>query len=195
MLGGEALDEMKDKIGATQEFRAAVNANPKEPNAHFGLGYLLWTQYQYPEAALEFQAELDNAPDHMQAALYLADADIQMSRMDEARTLLEKLVKTSPDVSLAHLDLGVVYSEMGRTHEALTELQTAVRLAPAEVNAHWRLGRLYGSMGMTTEAKTEFENARTLNKASSEGLLDVMTRVTVKRETKAPVEAETQLGR
>jgi hypothetical protein len=38
MLVGEALDEMKDTIGATQEFRSAVQANPKEPNAHFGLG-------------------------------------------------------------------------------------------------------------------------------------------------------------
>jgi tetratricopeptide (TPR) repeat protein len=62
MLVGEALDEMKDTIGATREFRAAVQANPKEPNAHFGLGYLLWTQMQYQEAIQEFQAELDNTP-------------------------------------------------------------------------------------------------------------------------------------
>ena len=41
MLAGEALDEMKDKAGATQQFRAAVKADPKEPNVHFGLGYLL----------------------------------------------------------------------------------------------------------------------------------------------------------
>lgn len=63
MLVGEALDEMKDTTGATQEFRAAVQANPKEPNAHFGLGYLLWKQMLYHEAAQEFQAELDNTPD------------------------------------------------------------------------------------------------------------------------------------
>jgi tetratricopeptide (TPR) repeat protein len=44
MLVGEALDEMKDTLGATREFRAAVLANPKEPSVHFGLGYLLWTQ-------------------------------------------------------------------------------------------------------------------------------------------------------
>ena len=44
MLAGEALDEMQDHAGATQQFRAAVKANPKEPTVHFGLGYLLWTQ-------------------------------------------------------------------------------------------------------------------------------------------------------
>jgi tetratricopeptide (TPR) repeat protein len=51
MLVGEALDEMKDTIGTTREFRSAVQANPREPNVHFGLGYLLWKQMQYQEAA------------------------------------------------------------------------------------------------------------------------------------------------
>ncbi len=64
MLAGEALDDMKDNEGSTKMFRAAVKANPKEPNVHFGLGYLLWTQKQYPEAATEFQAELANDPAH-----------------------------------------------------------------------------------------------------------------------------------
>ena len=32
MLAGEALDEMNDHAGATQQFRAAVKANPQEPN-------------------------------------------------------------------------------------------------------------------------------------------------------------------
>src|SRR5208282_1427626 len=39
MLAGEALDEMKDKPAAAQQFRAAAKADPKEPNVHFGLGY------------------------------------------------------------------------------------------------------------------------------------------------------------
>ena len=50
MLAGEALDELKDASGAIQQFRAAVKADPREPDVHFGLGYLLWTQRQYPEA-------------------------------------------------------------------------------------------------------------------------------------------------
>src|ERR1700730_6404603 len=66
ILAGEALDEMNDHVGATQQFRAAVKANPNEPNVHFGLGYLLWTQNQYEEAAQEFQAELANVSNHVQ---------------------------------------------------------------------------------------------------------------------------------
>ena len=96
MLAGEALDEMQDHAGATQQFRAAVKANPNEPNVHFGLGYLLWTQSQYEEAAQEFQAELANVPNHVEALAYLADANIKMNHPETARPLIEKAIRLDP---------------------------------------------------------------------------------------------------
>ena len=188
MLVGEALDEMKDSIGAVREFRAAIVANPKEPNVHFGLGYLLWTQGQFPEAAKEFQAEIDNDPRHLQSMLYLADSQMQMNQTDDARPLLEKLVKINPENAMAHLDLGIVYAEQSRKQDALAELQTAIRIAPNNVNAHWRLGRLYRSMGMTAQAKAEFDKASSLNKAEDERLLKVMSTIPSSNHT-SPAEA------
>lgn len=177
MLVGEALDEMKDTVGATREFRAAVEANPKEPNVHFGLGYLLWTQGQTQEAAQQFQAELENDPEHAQAILYLADSYIQMNRMEDARPLLEKLVKMNPKNSMGHLDLGIVYADANRNAEAAREFKTAIELKPDYVNAHYRLGRLYHSMGKTAEAKAEIEKSKSLNDAADERLLKVMSKV------------------
>ena len=177
MLVGEALDGMKDTIGATREFRAAIVANPKEPNVHFGLGYLLWTQSQYPEAAKEFQTELDNNPQHMQAMLYLADANIQTGQLEDAGQLLEKLVKINPTSSMGHRDLGIVHAEDGRNQDALREFKTAIALKPDDVSAHWRLGRVYRSMGKTAEAKVEFDKSKSLNQTADEGLLKVMSRV------------------
>jgi len=175
MLVGEALDEMKDTAGATQEFRAAIQANPKEPNVHFGLGYLLWKQMQYQEAAQEFQAELDNTPDHAQAMLYLADAYIETNRLKDAEPLLEKLVKSNPEIPRAHLDLGIVYAADNRKEDALRELKAAATLKPNDVNVHMRLGRLYRSMGKTAEAKSEFDTASSLTKADYDGVLAAMS--------------------
>jgi len=177
MLMGEALDEMKDTNGAIRELRAAVLVNPKEPNVHFALGYLLWTQGHTAEAAQEFQAELQNIPGHNQATLYLADSYIQMNRFEDARPLLEAVVKTSPTNSMGHLDMGIVYADAGRKEDALGEFKTAIKLKPDDVNAHWRLGRLYRSMGKTAEAKAEFEKSKSLNKTADERLLKVMSRV------------------
>jgi tetratricopeptide (TPR) repeat protein len=177
MLVAEALDEMKDHEGAMREFRAAIQANPKEPNVHFGLGYLLWTKGQYADAAKEFQAELDNDPQHRQAMLYLADAEIQMNRDDDATSLLEKLVKLDPANAMAHRDLGIVYADQERKQDAQAEFLAAINLKPNDVNAHWRLGRLYRSMGKTAEAKAEFDKANSLNKAEDERLLKVMSTI------------------
>ena len=186
MLVGEALDEMKDPEGAIREFRSAVAANPKEPNVHFGLGYLLWTRAQYTEAAPELQAELENDPHHLPAMLYLADTFIQTNRMDEAQPLLEKLVELNSRREMAHRDLGIVYAEKDRKPDALKEFQKALALTPDDVNVHWRLGRLYRSMGEQVKAKAEFAKAGSLNKAADEKLLKVMSMVPAK--SKSPEE-------
>ena len=175
MLMGEALDEMKDHEGAIRQFRSAAKVNPKEPNVHFGLGYLLWTKGQYPEAATEFQAELANNPQHLQAMLYLGDAKMQMNRPEEAQPLLERVVKTDAANGMAHRDLGIILADQGRKDDAIAEFQEAIRINTKDVNAHYRLARLYRSMGRKAEAKVEFDKASSLNKAEDERLLKVMS--------------------
>jgi tetratricopeptide (TPR) repeat protein len=170
MLAGEALDEMKDNAGAVLQFRAAVKANPKEPNAHFGLGYLLWAEKNYPEAAEEFKAEIANDPLHIQSMLYLGDAYIQMNQMQDAKPLLEKVEKMNPAIPLVHLDLGIVYSDADRKEEALRELNIAAKSNPDDVNVHWRLARLYRATGKKDLAKAEFDKASSLNQKADEDL-------------------------
>jgi tetratricopeptide (TPR) repeat protein len=177
MLVGEALDEMKDPEDAIREFRAAVAADPKEPNVHFGLGYLLWTKGQYQEAAEEFQKELKNDPHHLQAMLYLADTQILMNQFDQALPLLEQAGKNEPNSAMQHLDLGIVYVELDRKQDARTEFETTVKLAPKNVKAHYHLAQLYRSMGLSAQAKVEFEKASSLNKAEDERLLKVMSTI------------------
>ena len=176
MLAGEALDEMQDHTGAIQQFRAAVKANPKEPNVHFGLGYLLWTQLQYAEAADEFKAELANVPDHAQALLYLADSNLKMNHPDLALPLLLKVVRLQSNAELAHLDLGIIYADKGQHADALRELQLAAKINPNDVGVHWRLGQLYRAMGRKNEAQAEFEKTKTLNQAAGEPLSTKLNR-------------------
>jgi tetratricopeptide (TPR) repeat protein len=170
MLAGEAMDEMKNSAGATQQFRAAVKADPREPNVHFGLGYLLWGLMQYEEAAQQFQAELANNPDHAQALAYLADSDIRLNHPDAVPPLLEKALKIDPKIALAHLDLGLLDIDAGRKDDALRELKVAERLSPGDQNIHYRLGRFYQSMGRKDEAKAEFDKTRSLQKAADESV-------------------------
>jgi tetratricopeptide (TPR) repeat protein len=170
MLAGEALDEMKDKPGAIAQFRAAVKADPKMPEVHFGLGYLLWSQFQVDEAAKEFQAELENNPNHPQALTYLADSEMRLNHPEPAMVLLEKAIAIDSKIQLAHLDLGTLYIDAGRNDDALRELKIAEQLDPNDQNVHFRLGRFYKSLGRNDEANAEFEKTKSLQKARDESL-------------------------
>ena len=176
MLAGEALDELHDHDGAIQQFRAAVKADPKEPTVHFGLGYLLWTQSKYEEAANEFQAELGNVPDNAEAMAFLADSKMQLNDRDSALPLLEKAVRIDPKAERAHLDLGILYGDAGRREDALREFKAAARLVPGDVNVHWRLARLYQAMGKKDEAKVEFDKTNSLHKAADATVLKQLHR-------------------
>jgi len=162
MLAGETQDELKNTGAAVQEFRDAEKANPREPDVHFGLGYLLWRLKQYEEAAQEFQAELANNPEHGQAMAYLGDTEMILGQPETALPQLEKAIRIDPRNELAHLDLGTLYGNAGRQDEALRELKIAEALNPNDQNVHWRLGRFYQKMGRKDEAKIEFDKTRSL---------------------------------
>ena len=58
MLTGEALDGLGKTPEAITEFEEATKVAPREPNVHFGLGYLYWKSHQYDQAKGEFESEL-----------------------------------------------------------------------------------------------------------------------------------------
>jgi tetratricopeptide (TPR) repeat protein len=170
MLAGEALDEKGDDAGAIEQFRAATRANPNEPNAHFGLGYLLWKQQHFDEAANEFQAELNINPTHSQSRVYLADSLVEINQFEKARPDLEKLSAESNASAMVHRDLGIVYGETGHPEDAMKQLQQAVLLDPSYVSAHWRLAKLYQATGNKTLAKSEFAIVSAMKQQNSRPL-------------------------
>ncbi len=170
MLAGEALDGMKNRAGAIQQFRLAVQANPREPGVHQDLGYLLWEQSQFAEAAAEFQAELTNNPNDAWAMTYLADAEIHANQNESAQLLLEKAGKIDSEIALTHLDLGILYNDSGRRDDGVRELKLAEELDPSNQNVHWRLGHIYQFAGDKDKAKAEFDKLHDLKNAIEENL-------------------------
>ncbi|MGO9796021.1 MAG: tetratricopeptide repeat protein [Terracidiphilus sp.] len=186
MLAGEALDARKDRAGAIQEFRAAIQANPKELGVHLNLGYLLWAQSQFQEAKAEFQAELDNSPNDAQAMTYLGDTEVHLNQPEAAQQLLEKAGEIEPGIALIHLDLGIVYSDSGRRDDAVRELKLADTLEPDNQNVHWRLGHIYEIAGNKDAAKAEFDKLHSLKNAVE----DALGRTLLEAETKDKQAAE-----
>ncbi len=183
MLAGEAQDEMHNHAAAIEQFRAAVKADPREPNVHFGLGYLLWSQNQFEEAALEFKAEIANVPENAQALAFLADCDVQLSHPTEALSLAQKAISIDPKLARAHLDLGIIYADAGRKDEAIRELRAAAQFSPEDSSPHWRLARLYQSMGNKAAANLEFQKTSNLHKAANDTIFSKLKAAQEKGKT------------
>ena len=172
ILTGEALDEQGDDVGATEQFRAAAKAKPREPNVHFGLGYLLWKQSKYEEAAVEFQAELANDPSSVQSIAYLADSWVELNKYDKAEPELKRAIAAIPTIEMAHRDLGIIYASTGRNEAAETELKRAIELDSQDIAPHWRLARLYQATGKKEEAKAEFAIASKMHQQANQALTE-----------------------
>lgn len=190
MLAGEAADAMKDGDRAIKLFQSAVKANPRLPNAHFGLGYLLWTRMKYKEAASEFEAELAFDPGQVQAVLYLGDSYMNLGMTEQAQATLEKAVRLDPSLWRAYLDLGILDAKAGHDEDALKQMRQAAKLNPNEVSVHWRLAQLDRKLGNDAEAKAEFAKTRTLVKSSDENVLQKMTGPHAPTPGRAPVLGE-----
>jgi tetratricopeptide (TPR) repeat protein len=176
VLAGEAYDELKNDERAIAEFKAAIDVDPKTPNAHFGMGYLLWRRLQFDDAEREFRSELANNPEHPLALAYLGDTEMRRTSPD-AVPHLEHAVRIQPSIGIAHLDLGILYEGLGRKQDALIEFKKAEELNPEDSKIHWRLGRFYQSMGRKAEAKAELEKSETLLQASQLSLREQLHQV------------------
>ena len=172
MLAGEAYDGQRNESKALEEFKAAIDADPKLPNVHFGYGYMLWRLLKLSDAEQEFAAELANDPEHPLSLTYMGDTKIRLGHVNEAGPYLEHAIRLDPSITLAHLDIGTVYDNQGRKEDALRELKLAADLAPGDQKIHWRLAQFYQSMGRRAEAKAEFAKTQTLQKSADESALE-----------------------
>jgi len=176
MLMGEALDGLDRTAEAIREFQVAAEIAPRQPNVHFGLGYLYWKQLKFEDAELAFRRELSNDPAHAQSKAYLGDIFVRRNGFDEALPLLEEAVKLQPDLRIAHLDLGSIYTQQKQYEKAIAALKEAIRLDPNQADSHYRLAMTYRAMGRTEETEAVLEQLKQIHEKRREELLHKISR-------------------
>ena len=174
MLAGEALAEMHNRAAAEQQFRAAILKDPKQPHLHFALGYLLWSESKWAESAAEFQLELQNNPQAIDAQVFLADSWVRQNEFAKALAVLKSLTVSEPYEALVHRDLGIIYANDKRTADAIRELTAACEAYPGDPEPHLQLAKLYQAANQQSEASKEFMKAKTLPPQGIPPLEEVM---------------------
>jgi tetratricopeptide (TPR) repeat protein len=144
-----------DDATAFLAFVKATQADPKDTTARLNMGSVLLRAGAYAKAAEQFRAILQVLPDDNDAMLGLAAAlkgegaqsKEGSSKVQEARTILEKLLARSPHNVGALFNLGVLYADvLKRPADAQPLFQRFLEDAPTDHPARAEASRYAASI-------------------------------------------------
>lgn len=152
---GNVLFKRGDLEGAAREYRAAIEAQPKDPNAHALYGNVLFEQEKYDEAAREYQSALSYDNKSRAARLGLATVHLRRNRPAESRALFEAMIADEPRDVEAHAALGKLLLAQGELDGAERHLRETL------VHAQNDTAALYG-LGLVLAKRKDLEQANAI---------------------------------
>jgi tetratricopeptide (TPR) repeat protein len=155
LLVGQLWTEIGDYARGIATLERAVGSDPQLPRAHFyeGLAYIRWVHW--PEAAEQFQDELNLNPGDLDALYHLGFVDQQQSKIDDALALYMKVIAADPNYANAQYEAGKILLDRGDFSNATDHLQVAVQLSPDKDYIHYQLQSAYRKLGRTADADRE----------------------------------------
>ena len=158
-----------DRQKAYVSFQKAVQVNPDNKEAHYGLGHILVYQGKLSQAEAEFREALRIDPDYSEAHTYLgqvlANQDRWPEAIEEFRKALSNPLYATPD--LARFHLGKALMHQGDFQAAMEALEDAASVEPSHVPPaalSLELGRVYYKLGFERRAKEALTKVTTLDK-------------------------------
>jgi tetratricopeptide (TPR) repeat protein len=170
MLLGEAYDGLGKQEAALQEFRAAAQ-NGAAPDAHFGLGYLLWRDKHYDEAAQEFHRELAVNPKHHPSLAYLGDVLLKSGSTEKAYQALQESIGIKDNLWITHYDLGIIAADDKHYALAIEQFKRAVAINNKRPEVHYHLAQVYKAINQSAEAQKELRIVSSLHEKETEDLV------------------------
>jgi tetratricopeptide (TPR) repeat protein len=125
---GRALMRMGDGEKAKTVFKSELADNPNDFEANLYLGVLLRQDKQFEEAFTYLSRALQLRPRDQQAYYHLAAVYVARGLPNEARPLLESVVREHPDFIEAHVLLASVYYRLNRNADGKREQEVIQKL-------------------------------------------------------------------
>ena len=113
----------------------------------------------YESAINSFKKALVVDPMYTVAMNNLASLLRRLKRLNEAKDILEYVIKISPMFVEAYINLGNVFYELAEFQKAIQQFTRAKKINSNNANAHNNMGLSYWELGMNSEALVCFERA------------------------------------
>jgi tetratricopeptide (TPR) repeat protein len=151
--GYEALRQDRYDV-AVQEFRAALEINPKLTlRARFPLAVALFEMKKPEDSRREFEAVQREVGDHPNVSYYLGRLDLEDQNFEGAIQKLTQAMEKPPFPDTSYY-LGYAYFKHGDLAEAEKWLKQAAEAIPNDARVPYQLGLVLRKEGKEEEAKT-----------------------------------------
>jgi len=165
--GLASLDHDQQK--AFVSFQKAVQQNPKNKEARYGLGHILALQGKLPQAQEEFVAATKLDENYSEAYTYLGQILEKQERWKEAiaafRQALTNPLYATPDLARFHLGRSLAHE--GDYQGAMEAFEDALVVSPPHVppaQLQLELGRVYYKLGFERRSRETLTKVTTLDK-------------------------------
>jgi tetratricopeptide (TPR) repeat protein len=142
---------------AEVHFYMAVQLQPENASAYSTMAESLLDRRQFDRAAwcLREAARLDSTLTRVNARLAYTYA--QTGRLERARQLYLRELRTNPGDVDTIVELGRLLMEMNRTDEAGEKLRRALEIEPSQIEAHTALGELAERLGQVEASLRHYD--------------------------------------
>jgi Flp pilus assembly protein TadD len=154
---GNVLFKQGDLDGAVREYRAAVQANPKDANSRTLLGNALFEKEKYDEARTEYEQALALDPKARAAMQGLTTLELRANHADQARAQLDKMLALDPRDPEANVALGKILFVKGDLDGAESHLRNALVYAQNDPSALYTLGLVLAKKKELEQANAIFD--------------------------------------
>jgi tetratricopeptide (TPR) repeat protein len=180
---------------AEQVLKQAKHDLPHNPDAFLALSNFYFTTGDLEKSVTEYEALFRERPKDLQIEKKYIQLLMLTNRNDEARKLVDEILKANPKD-----DDALVYSSRlqisgGDVNDAAQTLQTVVKDAPNNIEAHYTLGVAFQKQGNLQRAESEWREALRLNPNLLEGQRAIADAAITRGDMNALRDAANQLIR
>lgn len=158
---------------ALQLLKAALAANPNNPEFHLNYGIGLNSKGNREEAIACFHRALELNPVYPQAYNNLGVAHVERGCLEEAVECYQLALELQPSFPEAHYNLGNVYCAQGLYEDAISSYQKAIEYRPDYPQAFLTLAAAYANCGQFDVARNCLQRALELKPNYPEACLNL----------------------
>lgn len=142
---------------AESAYREALKLAPERKDVREGLIEALLKQLKFAEADAELKHLLQRDPGNTAAEVNRADCLIRLGSLDEARTLLQSILKHDASQYQALVMLGQLEMAAGRSTEAVKSLDQAVAIHSEDAETRYLFAKALRAAGRDDDAAPHFQ--------------------------------------